>query len=1198
MKKIECSFEPTVPPVITRVDVSELEIPDAVRVNFELMRRIALASEVDLNRFAGTVETQEMLSEVIRRNSWESEMAAKVHLRPGDGAKNFQQWMARMFPSFLSDKSQVKQVRNILTDAKAKGENLWDTMPYYAGTVNDVLAKMGSAEVIDNAYGEFVLVLKNNNLDLGQSDIGRLWGDAVQVSQHDRIMRMTQSGDNGKRILEHRLEKFYDLAESFGIPRESAELLRAPVANVTDAYDDMWAFANNAGVDVAALQDMGYMNRILSADARFRLGREQADAYGGYLESSAKGLGAAFQKSRNTHEYLVNDELILASAFGFIDGDRSAKQLRNTVRTKQKTLDRIIKARDVDLPEAMAKSVEAKAKLVEADNALSFIKSALKEAQPNEVFSLTNNMKSIQRMRDELAGESTKLNSRITSWQRELGTVADTEVALFDAQERLRNITESATARLSTVLTNERTLITELNTLTDSTLDALVDSGVLGKLPMQNETLYKYMVKRYKLPYKGIDELMVTDPRLAYRVITDQLKTLMGKSAMSQAMFANAIETGWGVSAASKNAQPELYGKYVKFSPEVYKNYGIGNIPGAEDIYINPMVANMYTGILEVATDPAQLSTLASVWQYTNRMFKKQTLATTGFVGRQVYQLFISSAMSGTNLANIIPAMADYLKYKKLGFEALDNTKKVYGGGQFTERELMAELVKRGAISTPTAPIVGEIAKKSSEMFNALDPRNTARAIGYWGTVIQGRGILPVIRNGSLRWDAVQYGAELAERMTDEGAGYLMSVGSELEQMAKLAHYRSVMRDGGLNAIGQFVTAARRVNFTDIDEAVTHAADYFFDYSNTGLGDKLMSKNFIPFWTYMSRNAPAVVRHVLRNPTQYMAYQRINSLMNQDVREAGEEAPAGGFQDYQQGQGNIYSKHPSGDPNKFVHVPFTSFDPIADALNSFEDGANGLGQMFGLFPGSYNEDLKQVSPKNDTIPFVDGLVTGGYGSIKALYAIATRKEPRTGKSLVNDDTEQTSFVGIPIPGRHAPLVKFLIESVVPSVSNLNKANPLERFGVKEQKDGRGNITRAAKPSWTGAARSDSDASNDELSGNPLVLALRLTGVTVNSVDTVKGMGFTEDKLRQAVADMKTYSKKLEKALKEMEPDNPRRKELADTIITTQALAAEIELGRLDSKTWLTERGAMTLSQRRKREKDLEKINLFIETFKK
>ena len=1197
MPLIKCSFEPTEQPLHTPVKVSELPPPDAVRVNFELMKRMALVSEVDLNKFAGSVEVQEMLSETIRRNSFESLMAQKVHLKPGASSKNFQQWMARMFPSFLSDKSTVKQVRNFLGDAKSRGENLWETMPFYGGNVNEVLAKIGSAEVIDDAYGQFKLILKNNNIDLSQGDLGQLWAKAIEVSQHERIMRMTQAGANGKRILEHRLQKFYDMAESFGISAEGAKLLQEPVSRISQAYDELWVFANNAGVDVAALQDMGYMNRIFSSDARFRMGRQQADIYGGFLESNVKGLGAAFQKSRTTYDFVVEDELLMAAALGLVPGDKSAKQLRNTLRTKEATLNRIIKARDVDLPEALGRRVELQAKLVESDNSLKFIKDALRDAQPNEVSSLTNNMKSIQRMRDDLASESTKLNSRIKSWEKQIGTVKDSEQAVFDAQAQLQSISDEATDKLNGVLTNERVLIQELNNLPDTTLDALVDSGVLSKLPMMTDDLYKFMVKKYKMPYKGLDELMVTDPRLAYNVATDQLKNLMGKSAMSQAMFANAIETGWGISSATKATDPEQYATFVKLSPEVYKRFGVNNIPGADDIYLHPMVANMYTGILEVSTDPSQLSTLAAVWQYTNRMFKKQALATTGFVGRQVYQLFISSAMSGTNLAQIIPAMADYIKFKRVGFAALDNTKKVYGGGQFTERELMAELVKRGALGHASAPIAGEIPKKANEMFGALDPRNAARALGYWGNIIQGRGVAPVIKNGSLQWDAVQYGAELAERMTDEASGYLMSIGVQLEQAAKLAHYRSVMRDGGLNAVGQFITAARRVNFSDIDEAIKHAGDYFFDYGDVGLGDKFMSKNVLPFWTYMSRNAPAVVRHVFRNPSQYMAYQRINSLMNQDVREAGEEAPVGGFQEFQRGLGNIYMQHPSGDPNKFVHVPFTAFDPVADALNTFQEGAEGLGQMFGLFPGAFDKDLKQVSPKNESIPFIDGLVESGYGSIKSLYAVISKKDPRTGKSLINDETKTTSFGGFEIPGRHAPLIKYLIENTLPSVANLNRLNPFGAFGIKEQRDGFDKVTRPAQRSWAGADRSDSDVSVDEFKSNPMAMALRFSGVTVNSVDTVKGMGFTESSLQAAVTDMKSYTKKLEKEVKELQPDDPRRNKLNDTIITTKALAAEIELGRLDAATWLTERGAITQTQRRKREKDLEKMKLFIETFK-
>lgn len=1065
----------------------------------EMLKRLGMVSEFDWGKYASSVDAQNRLADLVNRNYFETLMAQKVHINPNQ-VNNFQQWLARHFPTFAKHSDQASEIRRFMLNAKKAGENLWDVMPFYAGQVDEMLAKIGSADVIKDAYETFKNTLKASGVYFDKDTLGRLWINAVEVGQTERILRVTDAGENGKRVLQTRYDRFIEKLAGHGISEEGAQVLLDAAGRVSKAYDDLLVAAQNVGVDVGAIQDIGYFNRILSADAKFRLGREQADLYGEFLENKASGLGVAFQKSRLTNDFIVEDELILAAA-----------------------LDKV--------PYTKAQ---------------------------------------IEQLRKE------------------------------GNQELLDMAQEYASVALNGVLTNEKKLLTELAGLSDSTLDALVDSGVLSKLPTLTEDVYKYMVERYKMPYKGLEELMITDPQRAYQAATDQLKQLMGKSVMSQAMFKDAIDKGWGITASDKLADPKKYSKYVKLSDEVYKRFGIDAIPGADNVYLHPTVADMYTGILEVATDPAQLSTFASVWQYVNRIFKKQTLATTGFLGRQVYQLFVSSAISGTNLANLIPGIYDYIRFKRLGLEVFDNTKKVYAGGKYTERELMVELFKRGAIDNlhHTTPIAGQISMKASETYGALNPKNAARALSYWGSIINGRGVFPRIKDGKLHWDAVEYGADLFERLTDEASGFLMSNAVFLENAAKLAHYRSTLKDGAANAIGQYITNGKRFHFTDVDDAVKHAHDYFFDYEDVGVGDRFISKNIIPFWVYMSRNTPAVIRHALRNPTQYMAYQRIYALMNQDVRQSGEDAPEGGFASWQTGKGHVYLRHPSGDPNKWLHIPFTPFDPIADATNTLEAGVNGLAQMFGFLPGRYKDDIAQVSPKNHTIPFLDTVVEQGYGSIKALAAVIGTKDPRTDKELIQDETKTTSFLGVEIPGKHAPLIKFLIENTLPSVANLNRFNPGGVFGLKETKDGRGNVVRKAQPSLFGVARSDADTKIDDLSGNPAMALVRLSGLTVDSVDTIKNMGYSEAELTRTVRDMKAYANKLQKAIDALPPDDGKRSQLQDQLLTVKALGVEMEQGRTKTEKWLNSRGALTASQQKARDKELERYKAYLELFGK
>lgn len=1065
---IKCSFTPEPEPIRTNVPPPSTP-PKGVQVQFELLRRLGMVSEFDWSKYANTVAAQDKLVDLINRNYFESVMAKMVHLNPQQ-LERWQTWLARHFPSLARENSQAMQIRRFLLDAKTASENLWNVMPFYAGQVDEALGKVAASDAIKEAYQTFKSTLQANGVPLDKDTLGRLWVTAVEVAQTDRIARVTNAGENGMRLLQARYDRFVERLASMGITEDGVNILMSAAKQVSNVYDEMAMFAKTAGVN---MDEIGYLNRILSFDAEFRLSDDVVNAF-----KTKDGVATAFKNSRTNYDFIVEDELLLAKALGY----------------------------------------------------------------------------------DDLS-------------------------------------------KLTEVLSNEKKLLVELANLPDTTLNTLVDSGVLSKIPTLTEDVFEYLVKRYKLPYKGIEELFVVDPQQAWRAASDQLKAALGSTLPTQAMLRNGIEYGWVVPIERKLAEPNVYKDWVQIPPEVFRQYGIEPQPWMNNVYLHPQVAKIYTGLMEVATDPGQLSTLAAVWQYTNRLFKKQVLGTSGFLGRQVLQLFLSSAISGTNLANLIPSLYDYVRFRKLGLEVFDNTKKVFAGGKYTEREMVVELMKRGvfSLSGDTAPIAGQFQRSISESYSALNPLNIPRAMYYWGSIALGKGGIPYIKDGKLRWRALEYGAGLLERMTDEAVNWIMTSGSFLEDAAKLAHFRSTLKDGTLNAIGQYITNGKRFHFTNIEDAVKHSADYFFDYSDIGLGDRMLARNLFPFWVYMSRNLPAVIHHVFRNPHQYMAYNRLVSIMNEQTRQAGEDAPVGGFTAWTRGFGNIFIRHPNGNPNQWLHIPFASFDPIADASNVVTGMEDALLSAFGFLPGSYDADLAQALPdtKNMTAPFIAGLVQGGYGATKVLYALASGRNPNNGRPLVQDDTQTTSTLLFELEGKYGPMLKYAIETMLPYVGHLNKANPFGVFGVAPKEDGQGNVIREGKSSIFGLvspeARKDADAFIGDSEDNPLVQIARLIGISVTTVDTLRNMGYTEDQLRGSVQDLKRYQTKLERAIKEQ--TNPDKKQkLNDKLLTVKALLIELEGSRNKAEQWIKLRGGSTREEQRKNKRQQEQIAKQIEAF--
>jgi hypothetical protein len=227
---------------------------------------------------------------------------------------------------------------------------------------------------------------------------------------------------------------------------------------------------------------------------------------------------------------------------------------------------------------------------------------------------------------------------------------------------------------------------------------------------------------------------------------------------------------------------------------------------------------------------------------------------------------------------------------------------------------------------------------------------------------------------------------------------------------------------------------------------------------------------------------------------------------------------------------------------------------------------------------------------------MENYINGTYGSIKAFKGLFSNKD-RFGKPLVTGASEQqVSMLGVPVPGgKYAPLVKYITEQTLPSIGNLNRFNPFEVFGLKEQTDARGNVTRNAKASWLGAVRTDNDGTKDDLGGVSAVSAARALGLTFERVDTTKNMQFTEDNFKRAVGDIKKAVGRLEKA-REEEPDKngQRYKMLSDAIITQKALAADIELGRVKAQGWLDSRGVPTRSGQRKFEELKKKTKAYLD----
>lgn len=1216
--QVVCNFQPTEDPAYTAVAVDTTP-PKEVKTQWELLRRIGNLNELDLDAMGAGAQSYQNLVEVVERNVFEQIMAGNLMVDPKSGTR-YQQWLARHFP-FLADKSQSpRQIRNQLRRAQMAGESVPSILPFWAKDQADGFSKFYGVQALENMVKEINSTLSRNGVKLDQHKRYDLMQHLLEVGQMERNVSMTNAGKNGRRVAEHQAMNARKEVMNLGISEAGVDELLKIVDQGRTAFDELYVIANTYGVPTEALEGLGYFPRVFSDDAKFVVRHADEAVVSRWAENPSLGLEAAFQKSRNTDKFIVEDEVIVAKALGLMEkdtlkanrqGNRVLKQdaaRRQVVDNATAASNRSIgakgavnraKAAQQQLQKQYDELIESQAQLKRVERVIKGFDNRIARAEKGQLPQLIENLQTqrveqialadsirskldvVDSVRAQLQDAVKTTNKLQASYETAKGVrqtalnaikKLPTKEQVAAAQEATSGALGEARLALAEIITDEGVLMLELSQLPDATLNSLVDSGVLSKLPMHSREFYQFFVDKYSTPYKGIEELLVTNPVRAYGHAKRQLEQQIGKSMMTQSMYKDAVQNGWGVTEAMRQANPEEYGKYIKLDPQVLKKFGVNEaIPGADRIYLHPTVVDQYSAILEVATDPITLGTFASVWNYTNKLFKNQVMGTTGMVGRQIYQLFMSSVVGGTNLAYLIPDLYKFIQFNRVGFEVYDNTKKVFANGTMTEREVIRKLLENGEIGADiAASIAGSGGFRSSETYSALNPKNATRALGYWKSIIDQNSVFPKMRNGKVEWEAVEYGANLGYKFSAEQSGRLMSIAVFLENAFKVAHYRSTLRDGAANSIGQFATNGKRYHFTTMEDAVDHARNYFFDYSDTGVADKLFRQSLIPFWMYQSRNVPAQIRNAMRNPAQFMAYQRLYALMNKDAREAGEDAPEGGFAPWMQGFGQVYIPHPTK-KDVWFNIPFTSFDPIADATKTLVGTTDSIERSLGLYPGNFRDKLKQSDPTNHTVPFLDLLMTNAGGPLKAILGTVSNRDS-LGRSLTQRPGKTTSIVGVEIPGENAPLIKFLIENTLPSVGQLNQFNPGEVFGLREQKDAQGNVTRAAQPSWTGARRSDSDADVDGSRDEAWVSALRATGITVNTVDVALGMKYTETELAFAAKDMKEYAKQLKSALKKEPPGTEQHTKLYKQYITALAMEKEIGEGRAGAEDWLGKRG--------------------------
>ena len=643
----------------------------------------------------------------------------------------------------------------------------------------------------------------------------------------------------------------------------------------------------------------------------------------------------------------------------------------------------------------------------------------------------------------------------------------------------------------------------------------MVESSLIARLPMTAGETFSYMASRYKLPFNQLSEFMATDFETGARLYRNQLEQLAGRAVATRYVATAALEGGWGITAAEKAADSR-YANYVpligsdktaaipssfvdrfQLDPELYGT-----------TYVHPMTANFYRAAIDLQKDPVMMGGLARLFEDYKGSFMGQALATSGFIFRQTFGVAVAVHAAGGNVVGYAVDTARMLtqlatlwgRGKTLdGFpDMFDNKIRNirYRGRLITERELWNTMRTEGFVQD-IMPFAGQKMNTTGYKPRAGDLEAVRRQARYMASIFANGDLSAPQKFANLYGTASTGANNLSEKMFYS----FQMMNTLLDQVARFTTVKSLATNSALDR-GMRLAQGNISRTMDVDQAITHARNYFFDYDSIGrTGDAL--RHHFPFLSFMGQNTFGIMRMMVRDPTRFVAYNRLYAAMNEPADQEGSDLPEAGVDGWLQRTNPVYWIEKA--TGRVIAFPTTGWDPVQSGQSAIFGAADDLANLLGYQnPKTTDETLDNLPwQKNKTNRTLTALMDAMYPHMEVMYGLITNEDLK-GYSLEGE----TSFLGVPMSAMN----RFVLSSFHPALNNLNRSNPGMIFGRPAEFDQEGNLVRAPVPAWlTGASRDNRDRAADFRNSQQRILAA--LGVTSYVVDVAYGMGKNEEQVR-------------------------------------------------------------------------------------
>lgn len=641
--------------------------------------------------------------------------------------------------------------------------------------------------------------------------------------------------------------------------------------------------------------------------------------------------------------------------------------------------------------------------------------------------------------------------------------------------------------------------------VSDELLENMVDIGSISKLPMTTKETYEYMVAKFgeQLPFKGMDDIFITDPTRIAEYYVNNLQEAAGKSAMARTVVREGTKNGWAVPDAVYKLRPDDFKNYRKLDAESIRQF-YPEYSGDNFVWVNPYVDDTWRSVMGMSTSPSVLNTFAQNVKYFGSFFNQALLTNPGYPLRVLYDSFRNFGAAGGNWLRFSEGWSDMLKVTKggAGLDALDDTRKVYkglSGELISERQLYRDWIRhRGADFAPQTAankVTSDIGRdRMQELIDA--PFNIAKSANYLLHYTKAFGGVEGAKAGFDMLKSAQGG------LFNEFAG----IAAFFEASTKWGLVKSLADTRASNRVAAQVSGlgVARPEFKDMREMLRHIDDYFPQWGDVGDIPAFFNDAIRPFSIFAMYNPPAQIRQAMRRPQEFINYWRINSFRNQqsgafeddDLNEATfpewarYSAPQFLFKDKESGE--------------WVTMLNSNWDARADAWAYIAKGEKDLARAQGRYVGSTKNQQELIEDgRPDLLDYFKDYMAESQPILRNALSLMTKTDLRSGQPLDKDSTRtRTSIFGLPYEAEY-------VLSMYPPIQRAIDSNPFEIFGRPEFRDPKtGEVVIESKAGLFGSRRVDFDISQyRQEKRDKMIRAVGLLGFSIKLIDTSRNMQY-------------------------------------------------------------------------------------------